>query len=159
MLLASAVAIAIAVRGFFSHDSVRIGAGAHEISADVLRGQLRFDYRTPGKTPGFGWDSQPLSSYRLHDEFSTVYLGFGAEHRQVTQRGAAPIQVYKLLIPVWVLVFVPITLSGLLAWRYCRRQHGDGCPSCGYELVEGTARCPECGAVIDEGRKRAAKAV
>ena len=127
--LASVCITTIVVHGFFSHDSINIGTGTREVGAAVLRGHLRFDYRIPGNTTGIVWSSQPVSSYRLRDEFSSVYLGFGAEYQQVTQRGAVPIQVYKLLLPVWIVVFVPISLWVFLIMRCCGNQHGVGSQS------------------------------
>jgi hypothetical protein len=53
-----------------------------------------------------------------------------------------------LVIPYWMLLLVPASVTGWIFWREARRFGPGACASCGYDLSGLSGACPECGGAI-----------
>lgn len=143
---ATLITMAILARSHSMGDSITFSMPPVEFAAYSLHGEIRIDFRSPVQKGGLAWTSEPISSYRLRDEFKARLLGFSAERSTINYRMGPSQSLYKVLVPIWA----PVAIS--LAWtirefrRAFRRGPTSSCRTCGYDLSKTAARvCPECG--------------
>lgn len=144
--VATLITMAILARSCSMGDSITISTPPVELAAYSLHGEIRIDVRSPVQNRGLAWTSDPISSYRLRDEFKGRVLGFSVERSTINYRMGPSQSLYKLLVPIWALVAISLAWTIRELRRAFRRGPASCCGTCGYDLSKTATRlCPECG--------------